>query len=134
MIIDRVDWLMRERIDVVISALTEEEYAEYMIDCRDFTGKTWHPLVIDDIPDEQIYSHFDFVHLIIRKALAEGKRVLVHCSAGVSRSVTLVAAYLMMEKSIGVDAALSLIVKRREYANPNRGFIRQLRLLERMVI
>jgi protein-tyrosine phosphatase len=133
MILDNYDWLANERIDIVISALTDEEYAEYMISHADFVGRTWYPLVIDDSPLENIYVHFDSVHLIIRKALSEGRRVLVHCAAGVSRSVTLVAAYLIAEKQITAAAALALILKRRERANPNTGFIRQLRLLERMV-
>jgi protein-tyrosine phosphatase len=48
-----------------------------------------------DTPAEDItcvlYDSLDFIH----KALSSGGRILVHCSQGVSRSATLVIAYMM---------------------------------------
>jgi protein-tyrosine phosphatase len=132
MITEQTDWLNRAQIDIVISALTDTEYIRYGIVRHSVKGRKWVPLVIEDNRMENIYSHFDMVHLIIKKALSEGKRVLVHCAAGVSRSATLVAAYLIIERSIPVQEALSVILKKRECINPNVGFISQLKLLERM--
>ncbi|KIY47518.1 phosphatases II, partial [Fistulina hepatica ATCC 64428] len=53
-------------------------------------------------------------------------RVLVHCAMGVSRSATVVCAFLM--RSLGVDAweALQLVRKGRPCAHPNYGFMKQL--------
>jgi dual specificity phosphatase 12 len=133
MITDNTDWLTAMRIDVVISALTRDEYDEYMITYSDFDKQVWYSLEIDDEPGAPIYSHFDHAHRIIRNALTKGNRVLVHCAAGVSRSVSLVAAYLIIEKSMTADAALRLIRSNRVNANPNDGFRKQLALLERMV-
>ncbi len=134
MITDPTDWLKVQRIDLVISALTDDEYDYYGIGAPDFTdGVQWYPIVVEDDPLEPIYLHFDTAHLLIKKALAEGKRVLVHCAAGMSRSVTLVAAYLMIERGLTAAEAIGLIVRRREIANPNPGFRRQLKLLERML-
>jgi dual specificity phosphatase 12 len=134
MITDSHDWLKVQRIDLVISALSDPEYDMYMIEAADFTdGIKWFPIVVDDDSLEPIYLHFDTVHLLIKKALSEGKRVLVHCAAGMSRSVTLVAAYLMIERNLTASDALTLIMRRREIANPNPGFRRQLNLLQRMI-
>ncbi|KDN53136.1 hypothetical protein K437DRAFT_289675 [Tilletiaria anomala UBC 951] len=56
--------------------------------------------------------------------------VLVHCQAGISRSATLVAAYLMWRRGISTSAALELIRARRPQADPNSGFVAQLELYE----
>jgi protein-tyrosine phosphatase len=41
-----------------------------------------------------------------------------------SRSVTIVAAYLMSTYTMRVDEALKLIRSKRPYAEPNMGFMR----------
>lgn len=57
--------------------------------------------------------------------------VLVHCQAGCSRSVALVAAYIMATRGLTRDEALDLIRARRHQAEPNPGFMEQLDLYER---
>lgn len=56
-------------------------------------------------------------------------RVLVHCAVGVSRSASVVLAYLMIHRRLGLLEAI-LRVKERRWIFPNRGFLRQLRALE----
>lgn len=129
-IIGTDDFLNKYGIDVVISAMTDYEYDEHMIDKVDMEGREWHRLVIDDEAAEPIEVYFDFVHLVIRKALANNKRVLVHCSAGVSRSATLVAAYLIKEKRLTAQGAINHIIARRECICPNDGFRRKLKELQ----
>eukprot|EP00923_Selenidium_pygospionis_P036342 GHVN01063783.1.p1 GENE.GHVN01063783.1~~GHVN01063783.1.p1 ORF type:complete len:547 (+),score=137.80 GHVN01063783.1:240-1643(+) len=53
-------------------------------------------------------------------------RILVHCWAGVSRSVAVVAAYLIKTNAITVNEALQMVKNVRPVANPNAGFVRQL--------
>jgi dual specificity phosphatase 12 len=129
-IIGKEDFLKNNQIDLVISALTNEEYKDYMIGSLDFDGVLWYRLVIDDEPDEHIEMHFDFVHFVIKKALAENKRVLVHCSAGVSRSVTLIAAHLILEDGISTEDALKYIAASRPNINPIDAFRNKLKELE----
>ena len=50
----------------------------------------------------------------LRKAVAAGKRVLVHCHAGKSRSVCVVARYLMESEGLAREEALSRIAEKRE--------------------
>lgn len=52
---------------------------------------------------------------------------MVHCQAGVSRSVSLVMAYLIRKYRIGYEEAFTMVKKRRPVANPNKGFTKQLR-------
>ena len=63
-----------------------------------------------------------------------GGKALVHCMKGVSRSVSICAAYLMRYKELvrhcnnefGADEVVSYIRERRPFVKPNKGFIAQL--------
>jgi atypical dual specificity phosphatase len=56
-------------------------------------------------------------------------RVLVHCEAGVSRSVSCVLYLMMLEKNIDPRAALAQVRLRRPVACPNPGFMASLERL-----
>lgn len=56
----------------------------------------------------------------------KGGRVLVHCTQGISRSATIVAAYLMWRKRETAARILTLIKNKRPKINPNEGFLDQL--------
>ena len=80
---------------------------------------------IRDVRDEAIHEHFRHTNSIIANAIKNNEHVLVHCMAGVSRSATLVAAYLISTGMTDVEA-LSHIQMRRPCINPNKGFRIQL--------
>ena len=124
------DILSEINIKVVISALTEEEYEDYMIGEQDFHNIEWIRLVIDDDKDEKISQYFFEGHNIINKALAENKNVIVHCAAGISRSSSLVIAYLMIENRWLYEEAYNYVKSKRSIINPNIGFVKQLKALE----
>uniref|UniRef100_A0A667WZM1 Dual specificity protein phosphatase n=1 Tax=Myripristis murdjan TaxID=586833 RepID=A0A667WZM1_9TELE len=63
----------------------------------------------------------DFIH----RALSGGGKVLVHCHVGVSRSATLVLAYLMLKQKLTLVEAICAVKDNRGVI-PNRGFLRQL--------
>lgn len=52
-------------------------------------------------------------------------KVLVHCQVGVSRSATLVLAYLMLKQNLTLVEAVCAVKDKRGVI-PNRGFLRQL--------
>ena len=66
----------------------------------------------------------------VADAQGRGRRVLVHCERGASRSCSLVLAVLMTQQRIGLDAALGHVRRCRPEAAPNPGFLLQLRELE----
>ncbi|KAF9051219.1 hypothetical protein BDZ89DRAFT_1088719 [Hymenopellis radicata] len=66
-----------------------------------------------------------------RITIHEGRGVLVHCQAGMSRSATIVAAYLMYTRHLTPEAALELIRKSRPQIDPNTGFLVQLELFHK---
>lgn len=67
----------------------------------------------------------------IRDAIAKDGKVFVHCYAGVSRSATIVIAYLMFEHGLSYSAAIKLVKSKRPFINPNDGFRKQLLLFEK---
>ena len=83
-----------------------------------------------DTPEFNIKDHFDDAILFVRKGLQSGS-VLVHCNAGISRSSTVIVAYLMKEERRSLDSALQLVKKARCIAKPNPGFMKQLRSYEK---
>lgn len=59
--------------------------------------------------------------------------VLVHCLAGVSRSVTVTLAYLMHSRAINFEEAFALVRLRKPDISPNFHFLRQLHSFERQL-
>ncbi|KAK3697456.1 hypothetical protein RRG08_031219 [Elysia crispata] len=79
-----------------------------------------------DSPDQDLSIFFPQVINFIHRARLDGGGVLVHCLAGVSRSVTITAAYIMTVTNLGWRDALNSIRGARSVANPNFGFQKQL--------
>jgi hypothetical protein len=56
--------------------------------------------------------------------------VVVHCLAGISRSSTIVAAYLMKRSRTSADGAVAFLTEARPVVQPNTGFLAQLSVWE----
>ena len=52
--------------------------------------------------------------------------ILIHCMAGISRSVTLTIAYLMKHFTMPMQAAYQYVKERRPAISPNLNFMGQL--------
>lgn len=61
----------------------------------------------------------------IEDALLHKGKVYVHCKMGISRSSTLVLAFLMIKRGMPAQEAVRLVRSRREII-PNDGFLKQL--------
>merc|ERR1712141_199464 len=83
-------------------------------------------LAIEDEKKSNLKRHFDEACDFITKALKKNGTVMVHCNLGVSRSSTIVLAYLMKERHISLGDALTFLRSRRSCARPNIGFLAQL--------
>lgn len=83
------------------------------------------------MPEANLVSAFDVATAWIHNALENQGAVLVHCAAGISRSVTVVCAYLLRyhgDRFHSAEMAVSHVQKARPWASPNHGFLKQLRL------
>lgn len=89
-------------------------------------GITYRTYYLNDTPSEDILSVLYDALEFIDTALREGGRVLVHCSQGVSRSATLVIAFLMWRSGLSYDEVYAKVKEARGVTNPNIGFTCQL--------
>ncbi|XP_020574408.1 protein-tyrosine-phosphatase MKP1 [Phalaenopsis equestris] len=83
-------------------------------------------LWLQDSPTEDITSILYDVFDYFEDVREQGGRVLVHCCQGVSRSTSLVIAYLMWREGQSFDDAFQFVKAARGIANPNMGFACQL--------
>ena len=58
-------------------------------------------------------NHFDEAYKLIDNALNDNKGILIHCRAGIQRSATLVALYLMKKNRISSQEAKKFIKSKR---------------------
>lgn len=115
--------LDRYQIKGIVVALSMEELIHY----------PYHPsplayclVPIQDSRNEPIETYFEQCCQFIDETPGA---VLVHCAAGVSRSATLVIAYLMKRKGMPFLEAYSFVKERRPIIRPNEGFLIKLQSL-----
>ncbi|KAH9002279.1 protein-tyrosine phosphatase-like protein [Lactarius hatsudake] len=100
--------------------------------CPDYPlqGPNHLTIPVQDYEYEDILIHLPEACRFIRGAINGGGRVLVHCLMGISRSATIVAAYLMSARHISTHKAIALIKRARPQVQPNYGFIKELHVFE----
>jgi predicted protein tyrosine phosphatase len=75
-----------------------------------------------DSDAEPIYDVFERAVAFIHDAMNSNGAVYVHCLMGISRSPTLVAAYLMSHRAMNAEQALAFLIEKRPIVCPNDGF------------
>ncbi|XP_065348927.1 dual specificity protein phosphatase 15 isoform X1 [Cloeon dipterum] len=83
-------------------------------------------VLASDSPGQNLSQFFPLCNDFIHAARLRGGSVLIHCLAGMSRSVTVAVAYIMSVTNLGWKEALKVVKVGRAVANPNLGFQRQL--------
>ena len=93
----------------------------------DFTYKTLNLL---DTPEADLLGILPEALAFITEAQAANGKVLVHCFAGISRSSSVCAAYLMKTQGMRLAQAVEYMRSRRGVVQPNAGFLAQLQSYE----
>ena len=81
---------------------------------------------IEDTPSARISQQFSRCIRFIHEVLTGGGVLLVHCHAGISRSATIIIAYLMKVKRMSYPEAVGCVYRSRPIIKPNIGFVQQL--------
>ena len=111
------------KITHVVSMVEEPWEEAARKECSGVSGHLWFP--VQDLKTQNLRQFFTEAFQFIDEARASGGRVLVHCQAGLSRSPTLVAAWLMHVNSWCAAKALCHLQSIRNIM-PNQGFLGQL--------
>ncbi|XP_022655236.1 dual specificity protein phosphatase MPK-4-like isoform X2 [Varroa jacobsoni] len=88
----------------------------------------FHFIRADDVVEQDLLTHLPEMFQFLDNA----GRILFHCHQGISRSVTLCIAYLMLKTMKSLEDISKQICQARPQAFPNNGFWTQLLLFERM--
>ena len=86
-----------------------------------------------DMPSYEISRHFNDCNAFIENAISRRGSVLVHCFQGISRSTTIVCAYLMYKEKMTSTQALRFVKEKHFDTNPNFGFQYQLNQYEALL-
>ncbi|KAK0197124.1 protein-tyrosine phosphatase-like protein [Armillaria mellea] len=90
-------------------------------------GFSCHRIPILDTSSADIKSYLEAACNYIDQSLRSGKSVLVHCQQGVSRSASIVIAYLIRNRGMSYDSAFAYVKRERACIAPNSGFVQALR-------
>jgi protein-tyrosine phosphatase len=132
---NKITHIINAAADVCLNHFEEEEmpYITNMIEKNSSSSSnrasnkiSYLSFNLKDHSMENIECLFYEVINFINNAKEKGGRVLVHCIQGISRSVSLVLAYIIFTRKINYDDAFKLVQARRSIASPNLGFSIQL--------
>ena len=70
----------------------------------------------------------------IEKHRSKRENVMIHCQCGVSRSVSVIIAYLMYHHKIRFQEALQMVKEKSPTANPHLSFVCQLLEIEELML
>lgn len=100
-------------------------------ECRK-DGIEYLSVIADDDESVDLLTHFPQTNQWISQCVESKRPILVHCMAGMSRSPTIVCAYVMQKYKKSTKEAIEWVRKKRSIIDPNEGFETQLELYHQM--
>jgi len=85
----------------------------------------------EDTLTQNILISFPQIIEKMKELIDKGKTIYVHCHAGISRSASVIILYLIKYHDYNFKGAFCFVRNKRSCIQPNPGFIKQLKLLER---
>jgi protein-tyrosine phosphatase len=115
-----LDLLRREGVTHVLNLTAADCHPEVQ------RTMTWHKIELRDSFTEDLLAHLKGALEFIDRARASNGKVLVHCFAGISRSVAVAIGYVMWSEQRTLSEAMALVQCHRPCASPNLNFVGQL--------
>jgi protein-tyrosine phosphatase len=118
--------IVRQKLKIErIISLGEEKATSYFI--KD-NNHLHFPIRDDGI--DSILPILPTTNAFIRDSILSNNNILIHCMAGISRSVSVVIAFIMDYFNISYDEAYKFVKSKRSCAEPNSKFRSELKSLE----
>lgn len=119
--------LLARNITAVLTVAAETNFSY-----TPFHGIDHMIIEAEDDPRFNLKQYFETAINFIENARLSGN-VLIHCFAGISRSASVLIAYLMKIEGMDLNSAYRVVKERRWKVNPNHGFLGQLEQYEKEV-
>ncbi|KAF9578200.1 hypothetical protein BGW38_006132, partial [Lunasporangiospora selenospora] len=94
-------------------------------------GSIWYKSLAWSHHQRNLQSEFPTAFEFIEHARSQGGKVLVHCQLGVSRSASLVIAYVMKSEGMTLNSAYDFVKQRSAVISPNMSLMYQLAEFEK---
>ncbi|CAD5123880.1 DgyrCDS12187 [Dimorphilus gyrociliatus] len=94
------------------------------------SGIIYKRLPANDSSQQDLMKYFDQAFEFIETARKDNGKVLVHCQAGVSRSVTVTISYILRKSYLNAYEGYKFVKSKRPVASPNLNFMGQLMSFE----
>ncbi|XP_064601172.1 dual specificity protein phosphatase 3-like [Liolophura sinensis] len=127
--------LRRLKVTHVLNAAHGPQEFQVNTDPATYTKARIKFLGVDamDFQNFQLAPFFEEAAEFISDAVKSGGQVLVHCRQGISRSATLVLAYLMLKEGMRARDAVRAVRDKRNIC-PNDGFLQQICDLDQQLL
>jgi protein-tyrosine phosphatase len=127
-----MEWLQLNNINVIMNCSKDLPFA----DDTEVVGRKIYRIPIDDSLREKDINYLttasEEVALTLLREYKSGKRILVHCAAGMQRSAASVAIFLMTLKRWPAERAIAYIRSIRSIAfQPGVNFLASIKEYER---
>jgi protein-tyrosine phosphatase len=86
--------------------------------------------IVDDVADSKTQKYFLEAASVLDRWIREDNKIMVHCFAGMSRSVSVVITYFIVYKGWSFDLAYSHLKQRRHQTKIHPDFIPILKEIE----
>eukprot|EP00937_MAST-01D_sp_MAST-1D-sp2_P001045 g1045.t1 len=119
-------WLRENSVRAVLNVTKVGQVPSYYEDTAEFE---YQRLNFEDLMDAKIERHWKDAFAFLDEQARRGRRVLVHCRAGRSRSVSVCVGWAMT-RGFDLRHAWDAVRRARTNARPNIGFLMKLMDLE----
>ena len=75
---------------------------------------------------DNLAQYLNVAFSFIEKQRRKNKNIMIHCQCGVSRSVSIIIAYIMHDQKLSFKDALAIVKSKSPSANPHLSFVCQL--------
>lgn len=107
--------------------ILEDAVARIRVACATPPGVAWRNVAIRDYDPHDLIRQVPAAVASLRALLAEKRVVYVHCCEGVNRAPSIALAYLVLERGIGIEAALEQLLAAHGGARPYAEFLTWVR-------